>query len=362
MSPNPNALKARAVQAEHCDPDALVLVTRQFVALLTAGVPLLRALEVLQKTDDRVLARALVDITDQVSAGHRLSQALSRHPSIFPNIYVFMVRIGETTGALVSSLKEISTWLERDKSLRSKASKALTYPALVLSLTIFLSLVVVWTVLPPFMEMYSQAKIPLPWPTLLLMLVTNAVRSPLFWVVLVLLGLSLGELLRRRWATEEGACAIYSALQAIPVVGGLLTCAGLSRWAISLQALLTSGVDLHASLALAGHSSGNPRLAMDSRKASQAIREGEDLSGYLRSQPDLYPGTLVQFVKAGEESSALPAMLRRCGDIFTQDLEARVEMLGASLEPFLLTLVASIVGFVLISIFLPLYSFADKLG
>ena len=339
-----------------------MLATRQLAVMLRSGVPLVRALEVVQGNDDEGLNRAFEEIAQRVSQGVKLSIAMQRHPLIFARIYTVMVRIGESTGGLVSSLEVLAIWLERDQGLRAKVVKALTYPAFVLALTVVLTFLVMWQVIPPFLQMFRQSGAVLPLPTRLLMLIADGVRQPLLWLLLGGGAYGYFELLRRRWQSEEGACEIYRAFQRIPVLGWMLTSASLSRWAMSLEAMMSAGVDIQTSLRLAGQAAGNPRLARDGKEAARALEQGDDLSIHLERQNEIYPRCVVHLVKAGEESSRLPAMLRRCAEIYGQELEFQVELLGAALEPLLLSSVAVIVGFVLVAIFLPMYSLIDRLG
>lgn len=344
-----------------CPPQTLLLATRQLACLLRSGVPLLRALEVVSPNPDDALSQGLRLVLEDVQSGHRLSSSLARHPGLFPNLYQVMVRIGETTGALVNCLEQLASWLEQDQSVRARVLRALAYPGFVLLLSASLAVLVVWQVIPPFGEMFRQAAIPLPWPTRLLLLITRATGSPLCWL---LGGLSLAGyavLVRRRLASEEGACAAFHWLTRIPVLGWMLHSAALARWSAALQSLLTAGVDLSTSLRLAGQAAGDPRLARDARQAASAVAGGEPLSDHLFASP-LFPAAVGALVAAGEESSRMPAMLGSCADMFQQELDSRIELLGAALEPLLLTGVAAMVGFVLLAIFLPMYSFVDQLG
>lgn len=343
-----------------CAPHTLILASRQLSVLLRSGVPLVRSLEVVGGNPDPGFQRCIEMVLLQVNSGQRLSACFSRFPLIFPRVYTVMVRIGETTGALVNCLELLASWIEREDTLRVRFIKALTYPILVLVVTILLTGAVVWLVIPPFMTMFREASMALPLPTKVLMLVTDGARSPLAWIVGLLVLGSYGVTMKRRWSTEDGACDLYRWLARIPVVGYLVTCVGVARWSLSLSAMLEAGVDIQTALKLSGQASGDPRLARDSALACKTIQNGQTLSEHL-AQDRLYPRTVMQLVQAGEEASRVGQMLARCADIYGQEVEYQVDLLSATLEPLLLTLVSSIVGFVLVAIFLPMYSFVDKL-
>jgi type IV pilus assembly protein PilC len=349
-------------QLLRCDPTVLALNTRHLAVMLAAGVPLVQALDSLKHGSDPRLCHCFEEVLGDVLKGQSLSKCLSRFPRIFPRTYLTMVKIGESTGSLIESLNVLASWLERDQQTRMKVSKALVYPSFVLGLTLLLTLVVIWKVLPPFMTMFRQANLELPLPTRILMLLMDGAANPLVWVLTGVGCYGYFELMRRRWSSEEGASEIFSRWTRLPILGWMLRCAGLARWTLAMSALLESGVDLQTAVRLSGQAAGDPRLALDTRQATKKIQGGSDLSEHLLTRDDLYPRCLVQLLQAGEESSRVPAMLKRAAIIYSEELEFQIDLLGTAIEPLLLSVVAFIVGFVLISIFLPMYALADKLG
>ncbi len=349
-------------QLLRCDSSVLALNTRHLAVMLAAGVPLVQALDSLKHGSDPRLCYCFEEVLGGVLNGQSLSKCLSRFPKIFSRTYVTMIKIGESTGSLIESLNVLAAWLERDQETRMKVSKALVYPCFVLGLTLLLTLVVMWKVLPPFMTMFRQANLELPLPTKILMLLMDGAGNPLVWLFAGVGCYGYLELMRRRWSSEEGASEIFSRWTRLPVLGWLLRCAGLARWTLAMSALLESGVDLQTAVRLSGQAAGDPRLALDTREATKTIQAGSDLSQHLLTRSDLYPRCLVQLLQAGEESSRVPAMLRRAALIYGEELEFQIELLGTAIEPLLLSVVAFVVGFVLVSIFLPMYALADKLG
>lgn len=345
-------------------PARLVSIfTRQLSAMLLAGVPLLQALETLQDNEECPdLGRVVVVCADLISAGHTFSQACSRFPRVFPTVYINMVSMGEQVGQLDQSLDRLALWLEKDDALRQRVVSALTYPAFILGVAAILTLALFYTVLPGFLEIFREMNIPLPLITRLVMAVTDATRSPGAWLLgLCCIGLAIGGvqwvMARRRWKL-----AAYRLFLRVPLLGRVLLAGSISRFCSAASALMLTGLELTRCYKLAAGTSGSPLLEKDSQALIKAIQEGELASAHLEANPDIYPPSLCHLVAAGEEVSQLPELLARASYYYEEECNFLVDSLSSAVEPILLAFVASVIATIVISIFLPLYSYIGNLG
>jgi type IV pilus assembly protein PilC len=353
----------KSLQEVRIPARTLVLFTRQLVTLILGGVPLIRALETLSlQTEEPRFGEVLQRVVGQVESGHPFSQALSAYPHIFSRVYVVMVKIGEESGGLHSSLDCVGHWLQRDSDMYQKLRSALTYPVFVLSFCALLTCLVFYFVLPPFLSLFADLHVPLPLVTRVVIAITQGLRSPLVVLILAAGSYALARELRRRWQTPGGRLWLYQAAAHVPLLGSILWHGSAARFGCALQALLESGNDLTRSLRLASNVSGNPVLEQDAEALVRAVMNGSHASEHMQLHPDIYSTTLACMAAAGEEASRLPEMVGRASDYHLLEMEGKVEALKASIEPLTLALVAMIVGTIIMAIFLPLYSFLDKIG
>ncbi|MCW5866732.1 MAG: type II secretion system F family protein [Candidatus Eremiobacteraeota bacterium] len=344
-------------------PRVVALFTRQLSAMLLGGVPLLQALDTLQHNEDCPdLGKVVTVVADLIAAGHTFSNACSHFPRVFPSIYVSMASMGEHVGQLDQSLDRLALWLEKDEALRQRIISALTYPALILSVAGTLTLLLFYTVLPGFLQIFREMNIPLPLVTRVVMAITDIIRSPGGWLLgFSLFGLTFGGvqyvLNRRRLRIIA-----YRWVLRLPGLGSMLKAGALARFSAAAANLIHSGLELTKCYKLAAASSGSPLLEKDAANLTKAIQEGELASAHMEGDRDLYPPTLVHLVAAGEEVSQLPELLGRAAAYYEEECNYLVECLSAAIEPLLLGGVASIIATVVLSIFVPMYSFIGNLG
>lgn len=340
----------------------VILFTRQLVALLQNGVPIVSSLQTLGvRPDSADFGRVLDAVTQPVSTGIRLSQAMRQFPRVFPNIYVTMVRIGEETGKLDDSMVKLASWLERDEAVRNKVKHALSYPLFILALAGVLTLALFWGVMPTFVEIFEGMHIPLPWITRMLLTFTTLIRVPGAWLLGISLAYGGWRLFQQLMARPAFRLVAYRWLLEVPMVGRILLLAGTARYASALAATLSSGLPLTNALGLAAHASDSPLLSHDAPRVVESIKQGILLTDHM-SANDIYPPTLVQMVASGEEASRIPEMLENAASYCSMELEGRIDALSAALEPIMLVSVAFVVGGVMLAIFLPLYSYLGQLG
>lgn len=346
-----------------CRPQVVIQFYRELSTMLNSGISLGDALQVAVEygSDDTMLLVA-GEVQKKVTTGHRLSAAMAGFPKVFSPLAVAMVRMGEASGQLTQGLSQLAAWMERDDKIRRQVLSALTYPAFALGLTGVLTLVLFTTVVPGFVEMFEEMNVALPLPTKILVTLTALVTSPLAWSTVSLAALVGLFLLRGFLETDQGKLRLYRFWLSLPLVGRLMKHASMARFASAADAMLRSGTDFLTGIRLAAGASGSPLLAADGEYIKRSLAEGHTLAEHFRSRPELYPPVVVQLTMVGEESAQMPRMLGFMAQHFDQEVRYQIDVLGAVLEPVLMAAVATVVGFTVISIFLPMYGFLGKLG
>lgn len=344
------------------DRKELVILTRQLAALLGSGTPISRCLNTVHdQARDPLLRRAWGDILNKVVGGHSLSLVASRWPQVFSPFYLAMLRTGETTGKLDAALERLAMALERDMAVAQKVRGALSYPAFILGLTGALTVLLFCTVVPGFVEIFRSSGIALPFPTRVLVLITDLMVSPTTWLVSGALAIEIWWFARRLSKRPDWSLRSSRWLLGLPLVGGLLLKTANCRFCQSMQTLLGCGMTLDRSLTVAGEATSNTAYEMVVREGVDLIKQGKTLSRHMRDHPETYPSLLTQLVSVGEETASLEAMFERVGRELETEIDQQITTLAQALEPLLLMVVASVVGFIILAVFLPLYGSLNSL-
>lgn len=331
--------------------------TRQLSTMLANGVPLLRALETLTSQEEYPDFGVVVEhLAQEISDGSQFSQAVALYPQVFSPVLVTMIQVGEQTGRLEDTLALVASWLEREVQVRQRIVSAFMYPAGILAVTLALSALLFTTVLPTFANIFREMNVQLPLITRLVMAVTAVACNPIAWVAGLILAVVSWKIWEGIWRSPAQARLVYRFLLRLPSVGSLLKNGSLTRYCAAAQALIASGIDLMKAARLAGQASGNPLLAQDARRMVKAIEMGELVSAAMAESLTLYSTMLLQLVQAGEEASLLPEMYGRASRFHELELDTAIELLTATLEPLMLLGVAGMVGTIVLSIYLPMYS------
>ena len=330
----------------------LPLLTRQLATLVGAGVPLVGAIQsVASQVDDPESRGVLLEVLEAVRGGSTLARALEAHPRTFPDLYASMVRAGEESGTLPLSLSRLADHLEGQARTRGRVRSALTYPLL---MAVVAGLVVVFLltfVVPKIVGIFAHLGRALPWPTRLLIAVTDALAAGWWALLLAAGGASL--LLRRHLATERGRKALDAFLLRAPLTGRISFLSALSRFSRTLSTLVTGGIPVDRALRIVAPIVGNTVIAERIAASADRVVEGATLSEALRPHPEI-PPALIQMVAVGEESGALGEMLSRAADAMDEETNARLSRLLSLLEPLIILAMGGAVAFIVVSILLPL--------
>ncbi len=334
-------------------PAELALVSRQMSTLLGAGVPVVEALAAIGEQSDRpVVTQVLSHVRDQVTQGTPLADALAEYPTVFPELYVGMVRAGEAAGALDLVLERLATYTEAQTRLTSKVRNALAYPVLMTVVSTGIVAFLLGFVVPRVTRIFADQKQTLPFLTRLLLGISETIASSWWLIALVLAGLVAWLLAARRrpawrlWFDRK--------LLTLPVIGPIVTRIAVARFARTLATLLGNGIPLLSALEVASGVAGNSALAQAIDDARSAIREGQSIAAPLK-QSGLVPPLVTHMIAVGERSGELEAMLGKVADGYEQEVESTLGTLTAILEPITIVVMGGVVLFIVLAILLPIF-------
>ncbi len=346
--------KALGILPRRVRHDDLVVFSWQCAAMMGAGLPLIPCLGALRdETESPELARAIGDIRQRVQDGQSLSGSMSRFPHIFSNIMISMVRSGETGGFLELSLERIAVQLDKDADLRQRVRSAFVYPIIVVGMSVLIVAFLLIFIIPVFAGVYQSAGLDLPGSTKALIAVSDFFVH--FWwaVGLLLVGGVMGL---RAWARSDRGRPKADALKLkMPLFGPLLRKVSIARSIRVLGTLISTGVPLVDALEDAARVSGNDVIASALRFAIARVTEGDRLVQPLESSGE-FPAMVTQMVAAGEESGDLGGMMNKVADFYDRDIEYTVKRLTTMMEPLLTVFLGAIVGFVAISMYMPIFN------
>lgn len=334
----------------------VAFTTRQLAETLDAGMPLVESLTAMAKFGtNKKMTEILESVITHLLKGKTFSDSLAKHPEVFSNMYIDMVRIGETTGQLSKMVEKVADYLERDLELRSKIRSALTYPTFVLVFCSILCWVMVAYLLPGFEPIWTQSGLDLRRYPLTEFLLAISRASHNIWdeLLLVLMVGGVVAFVRSVLSTAEGARKAGRAAFRLPVFGHFIRLAVTARVANSLATLVESGVALDKSLELAAQASGVIVTREALEGTAKAVRQGQPLATSLEKS-ELFPPLLIQMVAMGEESGKLPQMLSRVGIYYRKQLDEGVKNLSALIEPVTMVVVGGIVGVFIMGVILPI--------
>lgn len=337
---------------------ALENFTRLLASLLAAGVPLSRALVILQKEASQPAARAQwKDIHDRVVDGMSLADAMAQSPETFPKVYVAMVDAGETGGFLDLVLAQIADFQAREKELRSKVLTAMFYPAILLTLALGVMGVLLVFIIPKFQLTFAGFGAKLPALTEAIIGLSHALRS---YGLFVGLGLGLAAYLAGNWLRSAAGRRLWEqAILKLPVVGGLVAQYAMARFCRMLGTLLAAGVPLINALNVARRSLGNQTL-LDAVSASiDLVKEGKPLGASLAECRTLFPGSVLEMIAVAEESGKLDQELVRLANVTEADLDRQLKTAVALAEPVMLFLIAGLIGVIFVGMALPIFTLQE---
>lgn len=344
------------------DEQALVVFSRQFATMINAGLAMVRCLDILsEQTEDKKLRETLIQVRRDVEGGSTLSNSLAKHPQVFSMLYISMVKAGEMGGVLDEVLERLAGFMEKDFALKKKVKSALTYPVVILLMASGIVFFLVTYILPTFVALFEGMSLALPLPTQILIAITKGARNPAVMIPLIIM-MGIGSFMVGQYIKTPAGRKQYDMMKLnIPVFGLLNRKVSISRFCRTLGTLLSSGVPIMQALEIVGRASGNEIIAMTVTKVRESIREGESIASPLGAS-GMFPPMVTQMVAVGEETGNLDAMLSKIADFYDTEVEYMLASLTSMLEPIMIVGMGGIVGFIVISVFLPLYQLIGNIG
>lgn len=332
--------------------DDLVIFTRQLATMVEAGIPILQALDALQEQIAHEYFRSVIAaVRDDIQLGSSLSASFAKHPRAFNHLYVNMVRVGETGGVLSSILDRIASYLEKTIRLKRKVKSALIYPAVVVSMAIVITTILLVKVVPTFAAIYESFDQELPGLTLVLIAVSNTLKHNLLYVIAAIIIIAF--LLARWYKTDRGRLAIDQFILKVPIFGPLIRKVVISRFSRTLATLLQTGVPILESLDIVGKSSGNRVMEKVLESVKNNVREGESIAAPL-VKSGVFPPMVTRMISIGEKSGQLEKMLNKIAEFYDDQVDAAVAGLTSIIEPLIIGFLGIVVGFIVIALFLPI--------
>lgn len=335
----------------------VAVMTRQLSTMVDSGLSVVRSLGILAaQCENEELTRVLNEVRLDLEHGSSLSAACTKYPKVFSHLFCTLVQAGEIGGNLDEVLSSLADTIEKQAQLNRTIRSAMTYPAVVMSVMLVIFTAMIVFIVPVFKNLFSSLGGKLPFPTLILIKISQIMTS--VWILLVI-GVIVGAIIGiRKWiATDEGRRKWDKLLLKPPIFGPLFHKVALARMTSSLASLIGSGVPILESLDICADVSGNRTIGDVLLEAKNGVREGRPLADPLREHENVIPPLVVQMIEVGEQTGALDGMLRKVGEFYDQEVEVTVNNLTSLLEPLLTVVMGAMVGAMVICLYLPMFDY-----
>jgi type IV pilus assembly protein PilC len=338
----------------------LAIFSRQFSVLIDAELPLIQSLTILaDQARTKHFKSVIIKVREDVEAGAALNQSLRKHPKVFDDLYCNLVSSGERSGTLDIMLKRLADYLERIAKLRAQIQQATIYPSAVLGFSILVVIFMMWKVIPVFATLFTELGATMPFLTRFVLALSAFVEKNILFVLIGIIALVF--LVRYIRQTHSGRKAFDQMFLRMPLFGKLLEKVAFSRVTRTLSTLISGGVPMLESMRVTSTTSGNVIIENYILRARRLVAEGSSLNDALQ-EIGYFPLMLIQMVGVGEATGTLDEMLTKLADFYDDEVEAGVAALLSILEPVLLIMVGVIVGGIVVSMYLPLFSLIGQLG
>jgi type IV pilus assembly protein PilC len=334
--------------------------TRQFATMINAGLPMVQCLDILSQQTEKVpLREAVAKVMSDVEGGSTLAEGLGRHPKIFSNLFVNMVEAGEAGGILDVILMRLATFLEKLDALQRKVKSALTYPAVVGVVALGATAFMLIFIIPTFAKMFSDFGGNLPMPTRIVIGISDFLRN--FWWALVA-GIVGGVVtLQRYYKTESGRLNCDRLLLKIPVLGMVIRKGSVARFTRTLGTLISSGVPILSGLEITARTSGNRVVELAVMSTRESISQGNTIAEPLKAC-GVFPPMVTSMISVGEQTGALDEMLDKIANFYDDEVDTAVDSLTAIIEPVMIVVMGTLVGGMLIAMYLPMFKLVTLVG
>jgi type IV pilus assembly protein PilC len=341
-------------------PKELAVFTRQFSVMIDAGLPLVQCIEILGvQSENKVFQKVLLQVRQDVESGATLADAMRKHPKVFDDLYCNMIAAGEAGGILDTILQRLAVYIEKIVKLRRAVRSAMIYPIAVLAIAALVVAIILWKVIPTFAALFAGLGAELPLPTRVVIWLSNFVGR--YFLLLVFLLIAMLYALKRYHATYRGRRVIDGLLLKMPILGSVLRKIAVARFCRTLATLVSSGVPILEALEITAKTAGNAIVEDAIMATRKSIEEGKTISEPLK-ETEVFPPMVVHMIAVGEQTGALDAMLSKIADFYEEEVDAAVENMLTLLEPIMILFLGIVIGGIVISMYLPLFSLLSKIG
>jgi type IV pilus assembly protein PilC len=349
------------------DMRELAIFSRQFATLIASGMPMLRTLYTLEEqTQDEQIKAAVAGVRADIEAGSTLEQAMERHPKVFDRLFRAMVRSGEQSGRLEEAMDRIAYQVEKADALRRQVKSALMYPALVFGFATVVLVAIVAFVIPIFANIFEELAeehpeeaASLPAPTQLCVSVSEALTG--YWYAIIP-GIALAFVVFFKWKKTDRGSELWDRFKLrLPFkIGDVIQKVALARWSRTFAGAVSSGVPMLQAIRLTGDTAGNVVVEQSMDDVYASVKSGGSLAGPIEENP-IFPPMVGHMIAVGEETGQLEHMLAKVADFYEAEVDAKVKALTALIEPVMIVFVGGIVGFIVISMYLPMFSIYEHI-
>lgn len=341
----------------HVASKNLVIFTRQLATMLNAGLPLAQSLAMAgEQSSDKQLKSIIADVVNNVNGGAPLSDSLAKYPDVFNNVYIAIVRAGETSGTMDKSLERLADQQEHDADQRSKILGAMIYPAIVLVVIIAVVIFMVVSLIPQVVSMYNDLGKTLPATTQFLMNIVNFFSK--FWFIILAALIAIGFFTAQWHKTENGKRSSDRFKLNVPGFSTLFRKLYMARFARTAQVLLESGVSMIETLKISADAVNNLEVRDEILQAVGKVRNGKALSDALSGQDYILP-FVPQMIRIGESSGSIDTLLGKVADYYDKEVDNAIAAINTLIEPVLMVLMAFMIGFIVLAVLLPIYGLTD---
>jgi len=333
--------------------DDLVVLFRQLATMIEAGIPVVTSFDILaEQSENPTLRQVLSEVRDSVNTGSSLSDAMMKQPKAFSPLFVHMIRAGESSGTLDVILDRVASYIEKTSALQRKIKAALIYPAVVTTMALIITLVLLIKVIPVFKDIFSGFDAQLPGPTLFLINLSDFIRH-YSWVFVILIVLVAGAF-RLYTRTVKGRLRVDTLTLRLPIYGPLLRKVAISKFTRTLSTLVRSGVPILAALEIVAKTAGNVAVEEAVNKVRDSVRDGESIAAPME-RSGIFPSMVTRMVSVGEKSGQLEKMLSKISDFYDTQVDAAVDGLTSMIEPLIIAFLGVVIGTVVMCMFLPIF-------
>ena len=337
----------------------VILFCRQFSTMIDAGLPIIQCMDILHsQQENATFKKMLKAIKEHVESGSTLADSLKKYPKQFDDLFVNMVAAGEAGGILDTILRRLSAYMEKAAKLKGQVKGAMTYPIVTMIIAVLVVAIILVFVIPVFEEMFSDMGGALPTPTLIVVGMSEFVKSKIHWIVIGVVLFAFP--FRKYYKTERGRKIVDATMLKLPVFGILLRKVAVAKFTRTMGTMLSSGVAILEALDIVAKTSGNKTIERAIYSVRSGIAEGRTMADPL-AESGVFPAMVCQMISVGESTGALDAMLQKIADFYEEEVDQAVENMTALIEPFMLVFLGVVIGSLVVAMYLPIFKMAGAL-